>query len=373
MRQLPVLIGACLLIVTQPLTAEADDFVVPSIEDAIAKAKETIEKVSDKTGKSDENSASKEKKDAPKLSSVAKDDGKKVPVSKVAQAGGAARHDSMSSIARPDMPSGQVHARKSTSLKLPPKPPTYEETVARAVPKNDGGQTKAIEPVVIGSSDETHILKAAGLYQNTLIMPEDIQNVFSSRKISVEIRGPIAIFRFPSMAGSEVDVQIIQKNMKVENFIFRVDNRLPAQKFIVKASMEDAEDGASASRNGVVKPRAGGAIDTLITIANGKKPIGFKPVMVSDKSREYLGLRIREVLGYRKLDKLFMVYALTNETSEPVRVSEWNLHNSAVLGDVEHVKAVKMMSLDTRLIQPGKTTLMYVGFLMPRKVNGYGQ
>jgi len=232
----------------------------------------------------------------------------------------------------------------------------------------DGQKVRNKEPITVISSKDTHILSGSGIYQNIIVMNEDIKQIFSSKKLSVEIRGPVAMLRFPAIAGSEVDVQILTSSFRVETFVFGINNALPAQKFIVKSSENEGNGKLNKTKT---KKKAGGqAIDTLISIANGKKPEGYKWIASESEPREYMGLRIREIGSYRRSRNEFIVFAITNESTAIMPIKEWDLHNSIVLGSVERTRQVKLMSLDSYQLKQGRTTIMYVGIKHNNKHGG---
>lgn len=221
-----------------------------------------------------------------------------------------------------------------------------------------------IRPTRIYSSQETHEVAASSVHENIFMMPKDVLKVFSSRKISVEIRGPVVIVRVPQTAGRNVDLQILTEDYHVETFLLKMDARLPSQKFIVLPP-EESEDEEDPLRTPVVARKKGGsyggAIDTLIAIANGKEPKGFVKKPGDGKVREFRGLRIVHVGSFVRHDAEFAILMITNDTgSDFPQLNEWSLHNERVLGSVENARSVEYMSLDKHSLKPGESTLMYV-------------
>ncbi len=239
------------------------------------------------------------------------------------------------------------------------KPDAEETTVVSARPVR-----KQYEPTVIVSGQETHEVVASASHENTFTMPRKVLQAFSSRKLFVEIRGPVVLVRVPSEAGRDVDLQILTDDFHVENFLLHMDATLPSQKFIVRKS--DDEDAGSDPLNHPTLARKnsqgkyGGAIDTLILIANGKTPKGFARKTGEPTIRDFRGLHVIHLGSFVRRDAEFAVYQVTNATDAPVAIKEWNLHNDAVLGSVERVRAVEFMSLDRHSLKPGESTYLYV-------------
>ncbi len=224
---------------------------------------------------------------------------------------------------------------------------------------------KQYEPTIIVSGTETHEVAASGTHENTFRMPRKILQAFSSRKLSVEIRGPVLFVKIPSGSGTLVDLQVLTDDFHVENFILHVDDRLPAQKFIVKKN-DDEDQGFDPLRNTTyarkIKGHYGGAIDTLILIANGKDPKGFTKQVGSEKEVDFRGLKIRHIGSYVRRNAEFAIYSVRNETDGRMEIREWNLHNSTVLGSVSNVREVQFMSLDRYSLASGESTYLYVAY-----------
>jgi len=222
-----------------------------------------------------------------------------------------------------------------------------------------------ITPITIQSSDTTHRIKASGLQNNIIVMPENVMKAFSSRNLGIEIRGPIVTVRIPSNTGREIDLQIITESMKAESFLMVVDNKLSSQKIIItkKETKKPHMFHKANSQNGSY----GAAIDTLIEITNNEKAKverrGFEWNSDTENTREFRGLTIQKIGSFKRRTDEFRILLLVNKTSRSIHdIQEESLINTAVLGSIEDTLAVEFMSIDKNDLEPNETTLLYVSF-----------